>query len=239
MYGKNEVHSPFRSNETLTVNEVFKTIQGEGPDAGRPAIFVRLAKCNLRCTFCDTEFEHGVIRRQDYLAEVVKTMASDTIKLVVITGGEPLLQNTAPFVKMCNDNGLAVSIETAGTVFADGLQSHFSGAPKRWYGNIIVCSPKTPEIAASMIPLIGAYKYIVRANDADPRDGLPITSTQLIGRYAKLFRPPPYSKVPIYVQPCDESDPVKNLNNLSHATTLSMKYGYRLSLQLHKIAGVP
>lgn len=243
MYGKNDVYTQFCRDDTLLVNDIFPTIQGEGPDAGRLAIFVRLAKCNLRCFFCDTDFEHGSVRDQSYIAEVVQQQARDAkTNLVVITGGEPLLQNVIPFISKCNAIGLDVSIETAGTLWVNGLQFHFisPNVYSRYHTrNLIVCSPKTPKINDKLVPLIGAYKYIVAAGDCDPKDGLPIGSTQISGRLAPVFRPPSHSKVPIYIQPRDDGDEEANARNLTTAVRVVREYGYRLSLQLHKIAGVP
>ncbi|HEY6020017.1 MAG TPA: 7-carboxy-7-deazaguanine synthase QueE, partial [Candidatus Paceibacterota bacterium] len=60
MFGQNPV-SPIRHDkESFLVKDIFYTIQGEGPYAGRPAVFVRLGGCNLRCAFCDTDFSNGV-----------------------------------------------------------------------------------------------------------------------------------------------------------------------------------
>lgn len=237
MFGKNEITSPFRNEETLLVNEVFPTIQGEGPDAGRVAVFVRLAKCNLRCYFCDTEFETGEMYHQfDLAVRVLEVAALCKARLVVVTGGEPLLQNIAPFVRSCNDNNLAVSVETAGTLFYKELTHHFVGGSKRWRGNLIVCSPKTPRISEDLIPLIGAYKYIIKAGEHSEIDGLPMYSTQTPGQEKKLFRPPQGSC--IYVQPCDENDHTRNQENLNAATTICLQHGYRLSVQVHKIAGL-
>lgn len=227
----------------LIVHSTWPTIQGEGPDAGRPAVFVRLAHCNLRCHFCDTEFETGEkMLVSEVLTRVRKAVFEPgrlgTAKLVVITGGEPLLQNIVPLVRELNYVGMEVAVETAGTVYVDGLDRVFD-AVRDLFGNIIVCSPKTPKLNEKLVPLIGAYKYVLRAGEADPEDGLPSMSTQTVNQYAKLFRPPHGSQVPIFVQPCDEGDEVLNKRNLDCVAQQCMKYGYRMSVQLHKVAGLP
>ena len=179
MFGQNEVTSPFpKADGSLLVTEVWRTIQGEGPDAGTPAIFVRLSKCNLRCYFCDTEFDKGEwYSVGDLLVKVFK-LAVAKIRLVVLTGGEPLLQNINPFVSGCNANGIRVSVETAGTTVQPGLEYFFG--PKAHIKNLIVCSPKTPKLNEELLPLIGAFKYIVSPTTVDlAGDGLPSASTQL------------------------------------------------------------
>ena len=84
---------------TMQVNEIFKSIQGEGPNFGKPAIFLRTAQCNLKCTWCDTKYTWDW-KNYDFSKEV-KEMTIDEIKdaivnleikHLVITGGEPLLQ---------------------------------------------------------------------------------------------------------------------------------------------------
>jgi 7-carboxy-7-deazaguanine synthase len=233
----------------LLIVEVFYTLQGEGPQAGWPAIFVRLAKCNLRCYFCDTSFEEGKVWHLDTLTEQILTMCSEhTCRLVVLTGGEPLLQNVIPLIQCLNQRSVRVSIETAGTVYLEGLDQHF--APWRPNEqNLIICSPKTPGIHPRIRPLIGAFKYVLRAGEADPDDGLPAMSTQRLPSGIinvepwKLFRPSDckggMTYTPIYLQPMDEGDEEKNKKNMHLVTSLCLKHGYRQSLQTHKIVGLP
>jgi len=233
MYGKNEVTSNFqRSDGSLLVNDTWATLQGEGPDAGKPATFVRLARCNLRCFFCDTEFETGDWNTPDALLERILS-ANPKTKLVVITGGEPFLQNFLPLINLLNDQQIDVSIETAGTEYIEGMESYFNTFNR---DNMIICSPKTPKLNPDIIPYIDAFKYIVRDGECDEKDGLPIFSTQREGASARLYRP---DKGVIYLQPCDENDPIKNIENTKYAARMCMLHGHRLSIQLHKIAQLP
>ena len=242
MYGTNQVAGvDQREDGTLNVNSIWFTIQGEGPDAGRPAIFMRLAKCNLRCWFCDTEFESGELRSASDLLEQIKGLSSEHgCNFVVMTGGEPLLQNIVPLVKLLNGWNIFVQVETAGTVYCEGLDEVFH-AERTYRGNLIVCSPKTPKLNERLVPLIGAFKYVVKANEMDPEDGLPVMSTQLNGEEARIFRPTLMQRItiPVYLQPCDENDPMANMENAKAAAAACMKHGHRLSIQTHKIAGVP
>ena len=100
--------------ETLKINEIFYSIQGESTYAGQPCIFVRLTGCDLRCTYCDTEyaFFEGGRRTFDSIMEEV---ASHPCRVVEITGGEPLLQKRVHgLMKRLCDQGYTVLIETSG-----------------------------------------------------------------------------------------------------------------------------
>lgn len=240
MFGKNEVTSPFHNNgRSLLVNELFYTIQGEGPDAGRPAIFLRLSKCNLRCYFCDTEFESGTeTQLEDLWRRIAHLKLTTGCRLLVITGGEPLLQNIIPLVEKCEAVALSVAIETAGTVYVPGLSDHFR--PDRSInGNIIVCSPKTPGLHPELVPLIGALKYIIAETQVLDSDGLPCFSTQIAGRPSVVFRPDDAPHADVYVQAMDVPDKNQHRANIMTARDVSMRHGYRMSLQMHKIVNVP
>jgi 7-carboxy-7-deazaguanine synthase len=98
----------------LTVNEIFYSIQGEGTRAGEPCAFVRLTACDLRCTWCDTEyaFYEGTKRS---IADVVAEVAAFRCPLVEVTGGEPLLQEDVyPLMETLLARGHTVLLETGG-----------------------------------------------------------------------------------------------------------------------------
>jgi len=100
--------------KTLTVNEIYHSIQGESTWAGWPCVFVRLTFCDLRCNYCDTEyaFYEGSKRTLD---EILHTVATYSCPLVEITGGEPLLQkNVLPLMSMLCDSDYTVLLETSG-----------------------------------------------------------------------------------------------------------------------------
>lgn len=96
--------------------EIYKSVQGESSFAGLPCIFVRLAGCNLRCSWCDSEytFAGGHKMSLDEVLEEVKRLAP--VKLVEITGGEPMLQEreVVPLMERLLDAGYEVLIETSG-----------------------------------------------------------------------------------------------------------------------------
>jgi 7-carboxy-7-deazaguanine synthase len=100
--------------DTLTINEIFYSIQGESTFAGQPCVFVRLTGCDLRCTYCDTEyaFYEGKKRGID---SIIAEVATHPCRLVEVTGGEPLLQKRVHLLmtRLC-DLGYTVLIETSG-----------------------------------------------------------------------------------------------------------------------------
>lgn len=99
---------------TLKINEIFYSIQGESTFSGLPCVFVRLTYCNLRCSYCDTEY--AFYEGSNYtFPEILNEIRKFDCNLVEITGGEPLIQeNVLPLMKMLCDDGFEVLIETAG-----------------------------------------------------------------------------------------------------------------------------
>jgi 7-carboxy-7-deazaguanine synthase len=105
----------------LKVNEIFHSIQGESTHVGRPCVFVRLTYCNLRCTFCDSEyaFYEGVERPLDEILQIVDGYGCD---LVEVTGGEPLIQKeTTELLQRLLDRGYEVLLETSGAWPVDSV----------------------------------------------------------------------------------------------------------------------
>ena len=86
----------------LNVNEIFYSLQGEGGRTGQASIFIRLAKCNLTCSFCDTDFERGVKMTLD---EVLREIGQYGCKWIIWTGGEPTLQLTDDIVAFFKEAG--------------------------------------------------------------------------------------------------------------------------------------
>lgn len=113
--------------ETLVLNEVYLSIQGESTFAGLPCIFVRLTACNLRCSYCDTAyaFTEGTKTATAQVLERIHQLAAPfarhipghRLPLVEFTGGEPLLQkNALPLMKELCDQGFTLLIETSGAI---------------------------------------------------------------------------------------------------------------------------
>src|SRR5438067_4598221 len=102
------------SEKTLTINEIYQSIQGESTWAGERCVFVRLTFCDLRCNYCDTEYAFYEGKKTS-LKEIVDRVASFKCPLVEITGGEPLLQpNVLSLMSILCDAGMTVLLETSG-----------------------------------------------------------------------------------------------------------------------------
>jgi 7-cyano-7-deazaguanosine (preQ0) biosynthesis protein QueE len=127
----------------LVVSEVFgPTVQGEGPSTGRRCGFVRLGRCNQACSFCDTpytwdwdRFEPAVELHETAVDDVLVQLDAMDVDMVVVTGGEPLLQQRAleALLGAVKGRGWRVEIETAGTIaptMADGLVDQWNVSPK-------------------------------------------------------------------------------------------------------------
>jgi 7-carboxy-7-deazaguanine synthase (Cx14CxxC type) len=132
---------------SYAVKEIFLTLQGEGMQAGRRAVFLRFAGCNLwsgresdrakaQCTFCDTDFvgtdgENGGRYEAEALAQRVEALwAAGEGRLVVITGGEPMLQLDAPLIAALHEHGFEVAVETNGTLPAPAGLDWICVSPK-------------------------------------------------------------------------------------------------------------
>lgn len=224
MKGTNPIRKPTKgTGDVLEVQEIFPTLQGEGPLAGTPAVFIRLGGCNLACNFCDTQFEDfSPWSMAQIMSDVRKYARNDqgvTVrKLAVITGGEPFRQ---PIAKLCStllEEGFAVQVETNGTLFRP-INTNVQ----------IVCSPKNTgkgykPVRADILERCMALKFIVSKSNEDYSYVGDVGQSQY--------------NVPVYVQPMDEYNEDKNADNLRYARELCERHGYRLCLQLHKLLGI-
>ena len=103
----------------LQLSEIFYSIQGEGMWTGTPAVFVRLAGCNLACAFCDTDYSTKFFAGVDEVVGSVRRVGGDC-PMVVLTGGEPLAQTEAPaLIDALREDGRRVHVESNGTIFTE------------------------------------------------------------------------------------------------------------------------
>ena len=207
-----------------TVKEIFYTLQGEGANAGRPAVFCRFSGCNLWtgreadraaavCDFCDTDFvgvgpDGGKFATADALADAVAARwpaEPGGSRFVVCTGGEPLLQLDEPAIRALHANGFRVAVETNGTVDPpDGLD---------W-----VCV--SPKAGSQLVVTTGdELKLVYPQPGLDPADVVDL-------RFEHRF-----------LQPMDGPD---REANTARAVRYCLEHPrWRLSLQTHKYIGIP
>jgi 7-carboxy-7-deazaguanine synthase (Cx14CxxC type) len=211
---------------TYAVKEIFYTLQGEGANAGRPAVFCRFAGCNLwsgreadradaTCRFCDTEFVGtdgpggGKFASADALAAAIAALwpAADPPgrRLVVCTGGEPLLQLDAPLIGALHDVGFEVAVETNGTI-----------EPPPGIDWLCV----SPKAGAPLLATSGDELKLVY-----PQEGAEPSRYEAL-RFTHFF-----------LQPMD--GPAREENTGAALRFCLAHPRWRLSLQTHKLLGIP
>ncbi len=224
MFGKNKILKPENHDGlNLDVQEIFPTLQGEGPFVGYPSVFIRLGGCNLACDFCDTEFDsYKNFSLEKIIIEVLKLAKNSagiiTKKLIVITGGEPMRQ---PIERLCEELiklNFLIQIETNGTIYRK--------LPKEVK---IICSPKISNgkyhpIRSDLLLSINAFKFIISKNHQDYQNIAEVGQSQY--------------GAPVYLQPMDEQNEEINQKNLQYTVRLAQEIGCILSLQTHKIIGI-
>lgn len=218
-----------REDFQLDVHSIFYTIQGEGPLTGHPAIFIRLAGCNLQCPQCDTDYTstREALSPEAVMARVRKLHPGP--RLVVITGGEPFRQDLSLLVTLLTDEDYMVQIETNGTL---APSNNLPGWPLCW----VVVSPKAGKVHPDVERIAVAWKYVLNADSMNPEDGLPVYALDHTA-YRQVARPPESFPVgAIYLQPADRGKlaPENELNLLAVIESC-MKHGYTLQLQVHKL----
>lgn len=222
----------------LDVQSIFPTLQGEGPFCGTPAVFVRLAGCNLQCPGCDTDYTSK--RRHMTVELIVQAVqmerTTQTPGLVVITGGEPFRQDIAPLIEALLAAKFYVQIESNGTLPAPQsiLWEHAIGARN---GAYLVCSPKTGRVHQTVVKAACAFKYVMAADSVDPEDGLPVLALNHTA-HPRVARPSRRLQGLIYLQPMDSQDEATNSLNRAVCVASCLKYGYTLQLQVHKLLGM-
>jgi organic radical activating enzyme len=221
------------------INNIFYSLQGEGRNTGRAAVFVRFAGCNLRCPFCDTEFDsyremsdEEILTAVEALTSEYGLQTSDYRPLVVLTGGEPTLQVDEAFVDLLHRHGYEVAMESNGTRLAPKNLDWLTVSPK-------VIRGEGQEVRGERLP--DELKIIFDENTAPETYLSPLTShlspPSLCSPIAPSSRLPlkPY----LYLQPCDTGDAERNARILKRCVEYIKEHPqWRLSLQTHKLIGI-
>ena len=191
------------------VNEIFYSLQGEGHNTGRAAVFVRFAGCNLKCPFCDTEFtRYEELTTEEILAQIANVYhpTSNTqhpsAPLVILTGGEPTLQVDESFIDRLHEAGYEVAMESNGT--------HMPPSNLDW----LTISPKQNVVVKQCNELKCIYDMSGNVND--------------FGISADYY----------YLQPCDTGDATQNHLIIQQCIDYIKRHPrWLLSLQTHKLVG--
>jgi len=201
----------------LKITEIFPSIQGEGLRQGEPTLFVRLSGCNLKCSFCDTKYAwkdgHNYTTFQ-VVEKLKKLNQRFPAQWVCLTGGEPLVQNTAELIKGLKKEGFKVQVETNAIIFRD--------LPVDWYS----ISPKPKK-----------YLYCPEYKKKAKEVKLILTKDLHFEAVRRLREEFP-EKIPLLLQPQSNRKWSIDLGKkiLRQALRAGLK-NIRLSIQLHKIYG--
>jgi organic radical activating enzyme len=185
------------------VNEIFDSIQGEGIDTGKYCSFVRLAGCNMKCDFCDTEHEAKMVLDEVEISRIVNN------KNIIITGGEPCMQDILPLVQRLFYMGKDITIETNGTFEIDDYIKK-------------VCS-------ISFSPKVFRSKCKLSYCD----------SLKIIYPWTNGIEVSEYEYFPSIYKSIQVISPEKNPQSIIEAIEIVKGLpGWRLGIQLHKLIGV-
>ncbi|MFL6203777.1 MAG: 7-carboxy-7-deazaguanine synthase QueE [Acidimicrobiales bacterium] len=226
------VPADLTGDDALVIAEVFgPTFQGEGPSTGRRAGFVRLGRCNLDCAWCDTpytwdweRYDPAVELRAEAVASVVAQLASMAPEIVVITGGEPLLQQRrlVELLEACAGRGWPVEIETNGTIVPDGqlveLVTRWNVSPKLENSGVPLDKRVRPRALAALLATgRAAFKFVV--TDAGELDEV----AQLVDAHGLA---------PVWIMP-EGSEPGAWLDRARALSDAVLARGWNLSPRLH------
>ncbi|MDR3057989.1 MAG: 7-carboxy-7-deazaguanine synthase QueE [Prevotella sp.] len=143
----------------LIVNEIFYSLQGEGGRSGEASVFIRLTKCNLACSFCDTDFANG---EEMTIDEILNEISKYPSKWIIWTGGEPTIQLKDEYLAVFREHGYKQAIETNGTRRVPSLIDYITCSPKQDFETIkeriaVVNEIRMPIKTGDPIPDISVF----------------------------------------------------------------------------------
>jgi len=240
---------------TFRVNDIFYSLQGEGRNTGRAAVFVRFAGCNLRCPFCDTEFDTF---REMTAEEIVATISQYPARFVVLTGGEPTLQVDEAFVDLLHQHGYEVAMESNGTRPAPNNLDWLTVSPKEYprgtrneaLGSAaLLCKEgDTSKEALGSAALLCKERgtrlpdelKVVFDENTDPETFLlPPSLQSKAAEPSASFLLPRETPPLLYLQPCDTGDAARNAYIIKRCVDYIKAHPqWHLSLQTHKLIDI-
>ena len=207
----------------LTINEIYFSVQGESTWAGLPCIFVRLTFCDLRCTYCDTEYAFYEGKKRS-LGEIVDDVLTFDCPLVEITGGEPLLQrNALPLMAMLADADRTVLLETSGA-------HDISAVDPRVHRIMDLKTPGSGEVERNLFSNIGyltsrdEVKFVIGSREDYEWSRTQLRDHRLAGRCRAVLFSPIFGRI----------DPREIVEWI-----LADKLPVRFQLQMHKFIWTP
>ena len=203
------------------MNHIFYSLQGEGRNTGRAAAFIRFAGCNLRCPFCDTEFDSFTEMTAEEILTKIAALTGYTGHglLAVLTGGEPTLQVDEAFVDLLHQHGYEVAMESNGTRPAPRNLDWLTVSPKggEWKE---VRGERTPD----------ELKVVFDEDTPAKLSSILNSQFSILNSQLSTF---------LYLQPCDTGDPARNARIMQQCVDYIKAHPqWRLSLQTHKLIGI-
>jgi len=215
------------------INEIFYSIQGEGALVGTPAHFIRFAGCNLKCSWCDTDFSRKMDLSEHDIMDILNNIRTSS-DLVVLTGGEPCMYELAPLTGCLVRDGYRIQIETNGTLLSriPNEVDWITVSPKPDFNYKRLDRKKIPRVSGYIMPwpdhrpppiLIGDEIKIVMYHGCNPnRYKNPTRINDFVFRYW-------------FVQPCSQDG---HMNLDSTIKFVKENPTWRLSLQTQKFIGI-
>lgn len=222
------------------VNSIFFTLQGEGHNTGRAAVFVRFAGCNLRCPFCDTAFDSFTeMSVDDILSTMLQVAGGPATKerplMAVLTGGEPTLQVDEALVDLLHQHGYYVAMESNGTRPASRNLDWLTVSPKRGEWRV-EREERSEEWRGARQPDELKVVFDEQTNPEaflSPLSSLPSPLSIPHSPLSSLLSPL------LYLQPCDTGDQERNAAIVKSCVDYIKEHPWwRLSLQTHKLIGI-
>ncbi|MBO0439259.1 7-carboxy-7-deazaguanine synthase QueE [Candidatus Enterococcus ikei] len=204
--------------EELPIVEIFESIQGEGFNTGRKAIFIRLGQCNLKCSWCDTDYNEFILMSFDEIFNKLESFL-DT-KNIILTGGEPTIHRTLnSFIDRLKENSFKVWIESNGIREIPNTIDYVAISPKRLYQNIYEkhCVTDADEVRIVIDEVEGGFNFC-----------------QFIEKKVKSQK--------YYISPCEVENKIQWADALNVLGRLNerdnKKVDWLLSIQSHKIMDI-